>query len=85
MSVAYFFVLYKHLANSILASTTGRRGAGGGMQGGASASTTITKKELLKHKDIKVRKWTCKPLAFHTLGGGLVEVPNWSTGTIIRY
>jgi hypothetical protein len=55
------------------------------MQGGAGASTTITKKELLKHKDIKVRKWTCKPLAFYTLGGGLVEVPNWSTGTIIKY
>ncbi|EIE90251.1 hypothetical protein RO3G_14962 [Rhizopus delemar RA 99-880] len=53
----------------------GRRTAGGGNQ--ANVSAMISKKELLKHKDVKVRKWTSKPLVFYTFGGGVVSVPNW--------
>ena len=67
-------------------STTKRGGGGGGGGGGgvggqSSAPTNlITKKELLKHKDIKVRKWEFKPLVFYALNGSEIQIPSWQSG-----
>ncbi|KAI9267827.1 hypothetical protein BY458DRAFT_511476 [Sporodiniella umbellata] len=47
------------------------------ISGVANVSATISKKELLKHMDVKVRSWNSKPLMFYTLGGGTVDVSSW--------
>ncbi|KAI8373935.1 hypothetical protein EDC96DRAFT_557013 [Choanephora cucurbitarum] len=54
-------------------TTTANSNAGGQ----STTSTLITRKELLKHKDIKVRKWETKPLIFYTLNGAKVKIPRW--------
>ncbi|CAO3621735.1 unnamed protein product [Mucor hiemalis] len=67
-------------------NTTNRRGGGGNSAGGnqnsgvaGSSSTLISKKELLKYKDIKVRKWVSKPLTFYTLNGSEIQVSSWQS------
>lgn len=66
-------------------SQQSRRGGGGG-GGGAGAgaagqnTTLISRKDLLKYKDIKVRKWSTKPLVFHTLKGFELQIPTWQSG-----
>ncbi|KAI8647784.1 hypothetical protein BD408DRAFT_377965 [Parasitella parasitica] len=48
--------------------------------GAAGQSTTlISRKDLLKHKDIKVRKWSTKPLVFYTLKGFQLQIPTWQS------
>ncbi|RCI02228.1 RNA polymerase II mediator complex subunit, partial [Rhizopus stolonifer] len=44
-----------------------------------NATTLISRKELLKHKDIKVRKWKAKPLVFYTLNGSAITVSSWQS------
>ncbi|KAI8098002.1 uncharacterized protein B0P05DRAFT_522925 [Gilbertella persicaria] len=44
-----------------------------------NATTLISRKELLKHKDIKVRKWEAKPLVFYTLNGSAITVSSWQS------
>ncbi|CAO3663729.1 unnamed protein product [Rhizopus stolonifer] len=63
--------------NAMDEGLTSRRGVSGGNVG--SVSAIISKKELLKHKDVKVRHWASKPLVFYTLGGGTVSVSNWNS------
>lgn len=73
---------------SIAPNQQSRRGGGGGGGGsngaGAGAAgqgaTLISRKDLLKYKDIKVRKWSTKPLVFHTLKGFKLQIPTWQTG-----
>jgi hypothetical protein len=58
----------------------GGSGGGGGGQNNASNGTGISRKDLLKYKDIKARKWVTKPLVFYTLNGSEVKVPSWQSG-----
>ncbi|KAK4510242.1 uncharacterized protein ATC70_006415 [Mucor velutinosus] len=67
-------------------SQNSRRGGGGGGGGNGAGSgaagqntTLISRKDLLKHKDIKVRKWSTKPLVFHTLKGFELQIPTWQS------
>lgn len=73
--------------DSIAPSQQSRRGGGGGGGGNGAASgaaaqntTLISRKDLLKYKDIKVRKWSTKPLVFHTLKGFELQIPTWQSG-----
>ncbi|KAI9486078.1 MAG: hypothetical protein EXX96DRAFT_534368 [Benjaminiella poitrasii] len=45
-----------------------RGGVGSGGQS-TSNNTIVSLKELMKYKDVKVRKWAVKPLVFYTLDG----------------
>ncbi|KAL9554171.1 hypothetical protein MBANPS3_002939 [Mucor bainieri] len=65
-----------------------RGGGGGGASGGGNGAgsgaagqntTLISRKDLLKYKDIKVRKWSTKPLVFHTLKGFELQIPTWQS------
>ncbi|CEP10051.1 hypothetical protein [Parasitella parasitica] len=70
-------------------SQQSKRGGGGGGGGGggngagsgaAGQSTTpISRKDLLKYKDIKVRNWRTKPLVFYTLKGFQLQIPTWQS------
>ncbi|KAI7906422.1 uncharacterized protein BX663DRAFT_496360 [Cokeromyces recurvatus] len=42
-------------------------------------NSTLTLKDLMKYKDIKVRKWAIKPLIFYTLDGAEVKIPSWQS------
>ncbi|KAI7887878.1 uncharacterized protein EV154DRAFT_484598 [Mucor mucedo] len=56
-------------------------GNGGGNQTSnmGAGSASISRKELLKYKDIKVRKWVSKPLVFYTLDGSEIQLPSWQS------
>ncbi|KAI8365719.1 hypothetical protein BD560DRAFT_401474 [Blakeslea trispora] len=62
--------------------TTNNSNTGG--QNNAGTSTLITRKELLKHKDIKVRKWESKPLVFYTLNGAEIKIPAWHSSESMK-
>jgi hypothetical protein len=67
-----------------VANSSSRRGGGGG-QINSSNGTGISRKDLLKYKDIKVRKWITKPLVFYTLNGSEVKVPSWQSGKALYF
>ena len=50
-----------------------------------SHHTSSSRKDILKHKDTKVRKWTKEPITFYTLEGNPIELGTWHSGNIHTY
>jgi hypothetical protein len=68
-----------------VSSSNNRRGGGGsGIQvSNVANSTSISRTDLLKYKEIKVRKWGIKPLVFYTLNGTEVQLPSWQSSKLM--
>ena len=50
-----------------------------------SHHASSSRKDILKHKDTKVRKWTKEPITFYTLEGNPIELGTWHSGNIYIY
>lgn len=43
-------------------------------------TSSKARKDILKYKDVKARRWKHTPLTFYTLDGGEIQLSSWRSG-----